>query len=333
MTAPLIWDAHTCIPLHPDANIDHLHRHLEAGASYVSVNVGMDFNPLSQILTTIASFRQQISNDPKLVLAQDIHDVIQAHTDKKLAVGFDLEGAVPLCERTELIQLYWDLGVRQIHLAYNRTNSVAGGCHDKDNGLSPLGKNIVKAIFDTGMLMDLSHMGQKSALNIIEMASGPVIFSHANPYTLVPHPRNISDHLIKACAETDGVICINGVERFLGLNQLSPESFAKHVAYVANLVGPEHVGIGIDTFTTQDQINDMPKDLDEDHWWPKEHYKTGIGKLRYLQPEDIPKIHEALNTIGFSQLEKHKILGGNMLRVAKQCWPKRTGFEHTSARK
>ena len=100
---PLIWDAHSCIPLHPDATTNHLHRHLEAGASYASVNVGMDFNPLSQILSTIASFRQQIQADPRLVLAQTTEDIHNAHQNGRLAVGFDLEGAVPLCERPELV--------------------------------------------------------------------------------------------------------------------------------------------------------------------------------------------------------------------------------------
>lgn len=319
--SPLIWDAHSCIPLHADATTDHLHRHLDAGASYVSINVGMDFNPLSQILTTMASFRQQISSDPRLLLANRVEDVRSAHQTGRLAVGFDLEGSIPLCERPEMVQLFWDLGVRQMHLAYNRSNSISGGCHDEDKGLTPLGKRVVNAIFQCGMLMDLSHMGYQSALEVCEMADGPVVYSHANPRALVDHPRNIPDSLIEACAHTGGVICINGVERFLGIGQLTPARFAEHAAYVAEQVGPEHVGMGIDTFTTQDGISDMPADLIETDWWPKDHYQTGIGQLDYLQPEDIPAIQSALSTHGFSPSEIRGILGENMLRIALQTWP------------
>jgi membrane dipeptidase len=272
-------------------------------------------------MTTISSFRKQIKEDPKLLLAQSTDDVHLAHQKNKLAVGFDIEGAVPLCERPEMVELYWQLGVRQIHLSYNRNNSIAGGCHDDDPGLSSLGKEVVQSIFDCGMLMDLSHMGRISVMDVCNMASKPVVFSHANPYSMVPHPRNIPDELIKACAETGGVICINGVERFLGLNQLTVERFSEHVAYVAELVGTAHVGIGIDTFTTEHGIIDMPEDLDDNHWWPKQHYKTGIGQLRYLQPENIPDIKKALHKIGFLAEETNDILGGNMMRVAKQCWP------------
>ena len=322
VNTPIVWDAHSCIPLHPDATTAHLHRHLKAGASYVSINVGMDFNPLSQILSTIASFRKQIQADPLLQLAQNTDDIRDVHQNGRLAVGFDLEGAVPLCERPELIQMYWDLGVRQIHLAYNQSNSISGGCHDTDKGLSPLGLKVVQAIFDCGMLMDLSHMGYRSAHDVCQHAEGPVVFSHANPRALVDHPRNIPDALIKACAQTGGVICINGVERFLGIGELTPKRFAEHAAYVAELVGPEHVGMGIDTFTTQAGIEDMPPELIEADWWPKAHYATGIGKLSYLQPEDIPAIHQALLTQGFSPSETAGILGNNMLRVADHTWPK-----------
>lgn len=319
--SPLIWDAHSCIPLHPDATTDHLHRHLKAGVSYVSINVGMDFNPLSQILTTMASFRQQISADPHLVMANRSADILDAQQTGRLAVGFDLEGAIPLCERPEMVQLYWDLGVRQMHLAYNQSNSISGGCHDEDSGLSVVGKAVVNAIFKCGMLMDLSHMGYQSALEVCEMADGPVVYSHANPRALVDHPRNIPDHLIVACAQTGGVICINGVERFLGVGQLTAKRFAEHAAHVAELVGPEHVGMGIDTFTTQDGIRDMPDGLVESDWWPKNHYQTGIGTLNYLQPEDIPCIQSALFDHGFSSKEIDGILGLNMMRVAQQTWP------------
>jgi membrane dipeptidase len=316
---PLIWDAHSCLPLHPDARIATLARHLDSGAHFVSVNIGMDFNPPKQILQVVASFREQIAQDPRMIQVECSDDVLRAYREGLLAVAFDLEGAVPLLGRTELVGLYSDLGVRQIHFAYNRDNEVAGGCHGRDQGLTPLGRRMVGAVNASGMIMDVSHTGYRSSMDIFGASSAPVVFSHANPAALEEHPRNISDDQIRACAATGGVVCINGVERFLG--HLDVETFLRHLCYVAELVGAEHVGIGLDTMFLEEGLDDMPDGIDEDLWWPPEDYSTGVGRMGFLQPEHLPAIATGLNASDFSPEEIEGILGMNMLRIARQVWP------------
>ena len=155
---PLIWDAHSCLPLHPNAQIDMLERHRQAGAAFVSVNVGMDMNPLEQVMAVMASFTRQIEAMPdRFLLAGSIGDVAEAHQSQKMAIGFDLEGGVPLGKRPEMIRLFQKLGVRQMHLAYNRNNEYCGGCYDTDMPLTKLGKAVVKEINANGILMDCSH--------------------------------------------------------------------------------------------------------------------------------------------------------------------------------
>ena len=315
---PLIWDAHSCVPLHPDADLDILRRHLACGFSFVSINVGMDFNPIDQIMSVLASFRQQIAESSFMIAAQNTDDITRAHREGLLAVAFDLEGSRPLLDSPRLIELYWDLGVRQMHLAYNRNNSIAGGCHDQPQGLTDLGKDVVQTINRVGMLMDVTHMSAQSALDVCAISTKPVIYSHANPYALVNHDRNISDEQIYACAQTGGVICINGVERFL--KELTVEAFLKHLLYVVDLVGPNHVGIGLDTLFVQDDIDDLPANIDPEYWWPKPHYNRGIGDLGYLQPEAITNIIQGLEQAGLSEQDLNAILGKNMLRVAQQTW-------------
>ena len=80
-----------------------------------------------------------------------------------------------------MVTFFRDLGVRQIHLAYNRNNSVADGCHDVERGLTPLGRRIVAAINDAGVLMDCSHTGRRCSLDIMSVSTAPVVFSHSNP--------------------------------------------------------------------------------------------------------------------------------------------------------
>ena len=118
-----------------------------------------------------------------------------------------------------MVALYRDLGVRQIHLAYNRNNSVADGCHDVERGLTPLGRRMVAAVNDAGLLMDCSHTGRRCSLDIMAASTRPVIFSHSNPLALVEHGRNVTDEQIRACAATGGVVCVSGVSMFLGTRE------------------------------------------------------------------------------------------------------------------
>jgi membrane dipeptidase len=322
----LVWDAHACLPLHPDADVGALARHKGAGVDFVSVNIGMDMNPLAQILPTIASFRAQIRARPDLyVQVVDAGDVRRAKAEGRLAVAFDLEGGVPLGERPEMVQLFYDLGVRQIHLAYNRNNSIGGGCYDQDIPLSELGRRVVRAINDAGMLMDCSHTGYRTSLDIMAVSEAPVIYSHANARALADNGRNIKDDQIGACAATGGVICVNGVGRFLGDPEAGTPAILRHVDYLVQRVGPEHVGLGID-YEYHQGVPDSPPGLDRAWWWPPEHgYGRAGPRMRIAAPEQFPEITAGLLGMGYPEADIRSILGLNMLRVAEQVWRPRAG--------
>ena len=310
MTTNIVFDAHSCLPLSPHTSIQTLHRYHKMGVRYISINIGMDCNPISQIMNVISSFRAQIKEDTILCFADNIQEIQKAICNDQLAVAFDLEGAVPLQDNLDMVSLYKRLGVRQIHFAYNRNNSIAGGCHDKTQGLTQLGKAMLDRVQEENLLMDMSHNSIRTTLDICAYATKPVLFSHSNAFSLVPHPRNITDEQIKACAQTKGIICVNGVGRFLG--EATTENFAHHCAYIADLVGWEYVGMGLDTMLDQAGIEDMPRDINLAYWWPKEHYPQRIGTSSYLQPEDIPDIHQSLLQIGFHQHECDGILYKNL---------------------
>ncbi len=126
MNAKIVWDAHTCLPLNPDADFAPLERFRALGVNYVSVNVGMDMNGVAQVMSVIAAFRARLAARPDhyvLPIPSPTSSVPAAAG--KLAVGFDLEGAMPLQDQPEMAALYSRLGVRQIHFAYNRNNNIA----------------------------------------------------------------------------------------------------------------------------------------------------------------------------------------------------------------
>ena len=318
------WEAHACLPLHPQADFSPLERLRQAGVNYVSINVGMDMNPVSQIMAVLAAFRANIAAQPeRFVLARSVADIEQAAAKGQLAIGFDLEGALPLQEQAAMVALYRDLGVRQIHFAYNRNNSVADGCHDVERGLTPLGKRMVAAVNDAGLLMDCSHTGRRCSLDIMTASRQPVIFSHANPLALVEHGRNVSDEQIKACAATGGVVCVSGVSAFLGNRHPTATDVARHAAYVADLVGVQHVGIGLDISFRQDELNDNPPgDYDPVYWWPKAAgYDRSIERMNYTPVESWQLLAAALQDVGMSAEEAAAVMGLNMVRVARQVWP------------
>lgn len=320
----LVWDAHACVPLHPDCDLAAaLGRHRAAGASFVSVNIGMDLNPLDQILPVIASFRAQVAARPDLLVQSGtVADVERAHREGRLAVAFDLEGAMPLCGRPEMVRLFRELGVRQIHLAYNRNNAAAGGCYDAaDVPLTPLGRRLVAAIHAEGILMDLSHTGHRSSLDIMGLGLGPCMFSHANPRAVHHDLRNVTDEQIDACAATGGVVCVNGVGRFLTDPAGGTAALLDCVDYLADRIGPARVGLGVDYSHPAGGLDDDPPGLDRAYWWPPEHgYGGGITGIKIATPEQLPEITDGLLRRGYAETDVRAVLGLNMLELARRVW-------------
>jgi membrane dipeptidase len=317
------WEAHTCLPLHPQASFAPIDRLREAGVHYVSINVGMDMNPLSQIMAVIAGYRATIAAHPEsYALVASVADIEAVRAQGAVAIGFDLEGAMPLLEQPDMVALYRDLGVRQIHFAYNRNNTVADGCHDAVRGLTPLGRRMVEAVNAAGLLMDCSHTGRRCSLDIMAASNAPVIFSHANPLALVEHGRNITDEQIRACAATGGAVCVSGVSFFLGTHTPCADDVARHAAYVADLVGIDHVGIGLDNGFSQEGLDDTPPGgFDPGYWWPPSAgYDRAIARATYCPIETWELLPTALNKTGMSDTHIAQVMGGNMARIASQVW-------------
>jgi membrane dipeptidase len=317
----LVWDSHVCLPLHPDADLDGLARHQGAGVDFVSVNIGMDMNPLAQIMPVIASFRAQLRARPeRFVAVRDAGDVLRAKAAGKLAVAFDLEGGVPLGGRPEMVQLLFDLGVRQIHLAYNRNNAIGGGCYDDDVPLSALGRRIVKAINAAGMLMDCSHTGYRTSMDIMALSEAPVIYSHANPLALAANGRNIRNDQIDACAATGGVVCVNGIGRFLDDPAAGTPTILRHIDYLVQRIGADHVGLGLDHEYDQGLDQDPPG-YDRAYWFPPAHGYADGQRRRNAVPEQLPEITAGLLGLGYGEAVVRRILGENMLALAGRVWP------------
>jgi len=316
----IVWDSHTCLPLLPGLDMSPLDRHRAAGATFVHVNVGMDYTPLDLIMRMIAGCREWLARQSNhFLLASSVADIERAKREGKLAVAFDLEGSIMLQDDMAMLRLFRDLGVRQMHLAYNRANSNSGGCFGEDRGLSEPGREMVRRINELGILMDCSHMGERSTLDVMTISEKPVIFSHANVRALCNHPRNLTDAQIDACAATDGVVGICGIGPFLGSNDITTESLLCHIDYIAERVGARHVGLGLDYVFDQSH-SDLPEEEDHDYWYPPTP-GFNLKTMRIKPPEDLPDIAAGLVARGYSRADVCGIMGANFQRVAAVTWP------------
>lgn len=317
----LVWDQHGCLPLRPDEiAVDELELYRQAGVDVVSINVGFDLTSPLETLKVAAAFRRGIlERNDRYVLINKYPDVEVAKATGRLAVSFDLEGTEPLDGQLPLLSAFHALGVRTTLIAYNRSNRAGGGCHDDPEiGLTDYGRALVKEMNDLGVLVDATHCSRRTALDLFEQSQAPVIFSHSVPLAVRDHERNVSDDLMRACAATGGVIGVNGVGIFLGENDASTAALVRAVVYAVELLGPEHVGIGLDYVFDQEELNS----------YLSEHRATfppgsGYGDFfphRFVNPLQLPELTRELVTRGYPEPAVRAILGGNFARVARLAW-------------
>jgi membrane dipeptidase len=311
----ITWDAHACFPLRSGADMTELERYRQSGVSFLSVNIGMDMNTMAEVVKVTSWFRDYVLAHPqKYVLAESFADIEAAAGAGRLAIAFDLEGCEPLDGLPSMVELYHQLCVRQMLLAYNQDNRACGGCLGANTGLTALGHELIKRMNQRGMILDLSHMSRRATLEAIEASQTPPIFSHSNPSSLHPHPRNIDDDQIVACARRGGVIGINGLSEFLGGIAPFLPRLLEHIDYVAELAGPEHVGIGLDYVVDQEELVEYQKNF------PEKFVGFDDAPISFLPPEIWASLPTELRARGYAEAEIAGILGENFARVARQVW-------------
>ncbi len=319
MQRTLVWDNHSCMPLRPEDEsfLPQLIRHKNAGVNFVFLNVHCATAPTELGFAMIATLRRWIAQHPEdYVFVQTVADIEAAKANGKLAVAFDIEGGLPVATHPGLVELFYQLGVRWMLLAYNQNTRLGGGCQDKDTGLTDYGRKIIDEMERVGMVLDCSHTGYQTARDAMAYSKHPVIFSHSNPLALKNHFRNIPDDLMRACAKTGGVVNINGIGAFLGDNDNSTATLIKHIDYAVQLIGADHVGLGLDYVFDRMEVDPYIRSQ-PDLYPPEKGYKDGLAMV---EPERFPLIAEGLLKKGYSDTQVQGILGHNNLRVAKQVW-------------
>jgi membrane dipeptidase len=288
--------------------VEPLRKMAASGYTFVSLTLAVDSTSLDKTMHIIAKERAYFqANSDKYILVETADDIRLAKLEGKLAIGFHFQGTNPINSDLNMVETYYKLGVRHMLMAYNKKNDVGDGCSERtDGGLTRFGVALVEEMNRVGMLVDVSHTGYRTSMDVFEVSPDPVVFSHANPLALWDTHRNIRDDQIKACAKSGGVIGFNGCGTFLGDNITDTETMLRHIDYLVELVGPQHVGIGLD------HVSD-PMAL-------AIYMGADWGDTKFADPEQLPEITEGLLKRGYSETNIRGILGENWIDLAQRVW-------------
>jgi len=254
--------------------------------------------------------------------ATSFEEVERAVAEGKVAVIYAFQSPKPLDGNLDLLEVYYELGVRVLQITYNYRGYAGDGCLERyDGGLSDWGIKLVERMNKLGMLIDLSHASPKTSVDVIEISVSPVIFSHSNCKSVVDNPRNIDNALVEKIKRTNGYI---GVNVFLSMvskdfnRTPTLDDVLNHVEHIVHIAGPEYVGFGLD------RGEGMTSDMFESLNFPADSYASYSDSFdKHLVPEirsvrQFMNLTRALVKRGYSDSEVEGILGGNFLRVLRQ---------------
>ena len=249
-------------------------------------------------------------------------DLDLAKKDRKIAVIMGVQNAEHFREPGD-VKTFYQLGQRCAQLTYNSQNLLGSGSTDRvDGGVSSFGQAIVQAMNAAGMLIDVSHCGDRTTLDAIALSAGPIAITHSNCRALNQHPRNKTDEAIRALAAKGGVMGITGVRNFVrGTDPTNVGHIVDHIDHVAGLVGIEHVGIGSDA--DLNGYDDMPPDQYEQLKGAYDASYAFRGKIDtdgFDHPRKIFDLTEELIRRNHSDADIGLILGGNFRRLLGVAW-------------
>ncbi|MCG8692535.1 MAG: dipeptidase [Minwuiales bacterium] len=299
----------------PDLRERTLPRFAENGVDFVSLTLATDSESQTEVLSAIARERRYLLARPdRFRLIESVDDIRASKKDGTLAVSFNLQGTNAFAGNLDTVEAFYKLGVRHALMAYNYKNMVGDGCHERtDCGLSRYGIELVGEMNRVGMIVDCSHTGYRTTMEVMEVSTKPVIFSHSNPRSLWEHDRNIRDDQAKACAKTGGMIGVVGLGIFMGNDDASIDMLLRQIDHYADLVGPAHIGLGLDFVYDLEAMQEIMARLAP--------ASGNYGKMASLfQPEELPALTEAMLAKGYSDRAVRGILGENFLRVAEAVW-------------
>lgn len=275
-------------------------------------------------LTRIGSWRHFARANADVVrIVRTVDDIHRAVDDEVLGVVLGFQNSSMLGDDPELAGIFADVGVRVVQLTYNIANHLGSSCWEPhDGGLTRLGHRMVAALNDAGVLVDISHVGDRTGLDAIAASARPIAVTHGNPASFCASPRNKPDEVIDALAARGGVIGCTLYPLFIGGADVTREQYCRMLADLADRIGVEHVAIGSDAVVgwPPDALGWMRNGR-----WDRPEHPDDVPPLPpwppwFRGPHDFGSLAAGLDEVGFDPAERDAVLGGNWLRLFEQVF-------------
>ena len=291
------------------------------GVDIVHATVGV-WEDTAAAFSRIGAMRHLVRVNSDIVrVVTSVGDMDRAVADGVLGLLLGFQNSTMIGDDPELVGMFSDVGVKCIQLTYNVANHLGSSCYEpNDGGLTLVGHRIVEACNDFGVLIDISHVGNRTGLEAVHASAQPIAITHGNPIWFHDAKRNKPDDVIHAVAERGGVIGVTLYPLFIGGAEITRADYCAMIARLVDQIGIDHVGVGTDAVLgwEPDALGWMrsgrwnrperPHDIPLFPPWPD----------WFDGPADFPSLAEGLDEVGFNSEERSKILAGNWRRLYGQ---------------
>lgn len=316
-------------PLNPPLNGEMIGNAVNSGIT--AVNLTMNGSDFPSSVQRIAGWLDRIERYPDaFTQIRTVDDLREAKDSGRLGIVCGFQDTTPFEGELDPIEVFLGLGVKVTQLTYNVRNLVGDGCLEPANGgLTRYGQTVVERMNEVGMLVDLSHCGQRTTAEGIAASNAPVSITHSGCNAVARHPRSKDDAELRAMADGGGVIGIYLMPFLTPGRVPMRDDVLDHIEHAIDVCGEDHVGIGSDLSTT-------PIDGSEDYWSAHRDFVAGRIARGVAAPNEDPDIlftvddlnsHRRMELIADGLAERghpdariEKVIGGNWMRLFGEVW-------------
>jgi membrane dipeptidase len=294
------------------------------GTCCISSDAGWKYQ---DVLFDLGVRMADLAHQDFVVKAESVADIRDAHATGRVAHVFGLEAATMIENEVDRLDVLYGFGVRQIGIAYSEANTLGSGLKERgDGGLTYFGERAVRRMNQLGFAIDISHSGDRTAMDVIEKSTKPVFVTHCGSREVWPTARMKPDAILKACAERGGVLGLEAAPHTT-LSEKHPahtiESVMDHFEHLLDVIGIEHIAFGPDTlFGDHVGLHDA---FAGNLSIQQVHSTVEFERVAYVDGLENPaecfyNIIGWLVAHGYSDDEIRAVTGGNILRVLEEVW-------------
>ncbi|MBN6185423.1 membrane dipeptidase [Aneurinibacillus sp. BA2021] len=306
------------------AGMDAIFENFMDGIAVLTSKAGLKWD---DVIFNLGIRLCDIAKQHTVCIASSVSDILAAKQEGRVALIPSLEAAGILENEVDRVDVLYGLGIRCMGITYNEANTLGSGLAEAtDGGLTMFGRRVVRRMNQLGMVIDISHCGDKTSMDVLACSEQPVLLTHAGARALWHTPRMKPDHVLQACAEQGGVIGICAAPNTTRTRyhaDHSMEAVMAHMEYIIDLVGVDHVGLGPDTFygdhVALQQTFDEALSLSASHSGERFEESAYVAGLEN-PTEAVRNMVRWMVKQGYKEEDIRKIAGGNVLRVLEAIW-------------